>query len=150
MAVQTQPYDTAQTALSDAIIFSNDGGGPAGMTGNILNPATNPQVLPAFQERYRYLQQRLISSGVDTFTKEGVVFGLSPSATSSPRVRMYLTFQGYFNGQVWVGPDISAPPWSSIVVYTQGMTATYNNSYYVAQPNSGTNLNQNPSSQPQY
>jgi len=150
MAVQTQPYDTAQTALNDAIVFSNDGGGPNGMAGNILNPTTNPAVLPAFQERYRYLQQRLISCGVDTFTKEGVVFALTPSATSNPRVRMFLTYQGYFNGAVWVGPNVSAPVWASGTTYTQGMTVTYGNSYYVAQPSASANLNKEPDTHPSF
>lgn len=150
MALSTLPYDTAQTALTAAIVFANDAGSPAGISGSVLNATTNPAVIPALQERYRYLQQRLISDGVDTFTKDGVVFGLSPSASSNPRIPSLLKYSGYFNGQVWVGPNVTAPVWDPTVTYTQQMTVTYLTTYYVAQPNSGTNLNQNPSTSPTF
>jgi hypothetical protein len=125
------PYDTAQTALTDAIIFANDAGSPAGLSGNILNPDTNPAVLPALQERYRYLQQRLISSGVDTFTKEAVVYDLLATTSSNPQIKMRLTYNGYWNGQYWTGPYVTAPTWSSSVTYTAGMTVVYSGVYYV-------------------
>ena len=126
------PYDTAQTALTDAIIFANDAGGPNGLAGNVLNITTNPAVLPALQERYRYLQQRLISSGVDTFTQEAVVFALPPTASSNPRVRMILSYNGYWNGQEQIGPQLTYPTWSNAVAYTAGQTVTYSGAYYVA------------------
>ena len=136
------PYDTAQTALNDAIVFSNDAGSPAGLTGNILNPTTNPAVLPALQERYRYLQHRLISSGVDTFTKEAVIFNLPASASSNPQTRMLLTYNGFFNGQFWVGPFVSAPTWSNAVTYTQNQTVEFSGNFYAL--NALTSLNQEP------
>ena len=132
------PYDTAQTALTDAIIFSNDAGGPNGLSGNILNPATNPAVLPAFQERYRYLQQRLISCGVDTFTKEAVIFALPPTASSNPRVRMLLTYNGYWNGQEWIGPNITAPAYAGGTTYAAGQTVVSVGIYYISLVNSNT------------
>lgn len=146
----TSPYDTANDALTDAIIFANDAGSPNGISGNLLNPGTNPAVLPALKERYRYLQQRLISSGVDTFTKEAVVYNLTQTQSSNPRVRMFLTYNGYWDGAVWAGPNISAPGWSSGTTYTQGMTVSYGSSYYVAQPNAGTNLDKEPDSNPTF
>lgn len=130
--MSVSPYDTAGTALTDAIIFGNDAGGPNGIGGNILNIDTNPAVLPALQERYRYLQTRLISSGVDTFTKEAVIFSLPPTASSNPRVRMYLTYNGFWNGQEWIGPQLTYPTWSGGTTYTAGMTVAYNSNYYVA------------------
>lgn len=144
MAIQTTPYDTAQTALNAAIVFANDAGSPAGMNGNVLNPATNSGVIPALFERWRYLQDRLRSAGVDTFRKEGVVFNLPPSATSNASIPMELTYNGYFNGATWSGPNITAPAWSDVVTYTQGQTVAFNNGYYIALPNAGTNLNQQP------
>jgi hypothetical protein len=144
LSVQTTPYQTAQDALNIAILASNDGGGPLGMAGNVLNPTNNPQVLPAFQENWVYLQQRLISCGVDTFTKTEPVFRLGASMNGNPRVNMLLTYNGYFNGVVWTGPNVTAPLWSSTVTYTQQMTVTYGNTYYVALPNNGTNLNREP------
>lgn len=136
------PYDTAQTALTDAIIFANDAGSPAGIDGNILNAETNPAILPALKERYRYLQQRLISSGVDTFTKEAVIYGLLPTASSNPQIKMILTYNGYWNGQYWTGPYVSAPAWSNAVTYTAGMTVVYNSVYYVL--NAASSLDQEP------
>jgi hypothetical protein len=144
MPVQTTPYSTAQDALNFAIIASNDGGGPLGMAGNVLNTTSNPQVLPAFQNNWIYLQQRLISCGVDTFTKTEVVFNLPASGTSNAGVPMILTYNGYFNGVVWSGPNVTAPLWNSGNTYTQQMTVTFNNTFYVALPNNGTNLNQEP------
>lgn len=195
------PYDTAGTALTQAIIFSNDAGSPSGISGNVLNPTTNPAVLPALLERYRYIQARLISEGVDFYTKEAVVYALGATAVSNPQIKMQLTYQGYWNGQVWSGPYVTAPTWSSTVTYTAGQTVqdphdsnyyvcnatsslnqepyanlgiwtefssgnisavawsssttytqgqqvTYGNSYYVAQPNSGTNLDKTPDQSP--
>ncbi len=144
MAVQTTPYQTAQDALNIAITASNDGGGPNGMQGNVLNITSNPQVLPTFQNMWLYLQQRLISCGCDEFTQTQPVFNLAASANPNPRVNMILTFNGYFNGVTWSGPNVTAPLWSSGTTYTQGMTVTFGNAYYVALPNAGTNLNQEP------
>ena len=144
MPTPTTPYPTAQDALNAAITFANDGGSPLGMAGNILNPSRNPQVLPTLQECWIYLQQRLISNGVDTFTKTAPIFGLPAAATSSRRAVMLLTYNGFFDGLTWSGPNITAPLWSHAVTYTQGQTVTYNNVYYVALPNSATNLNQEP------
>jgi hypothetical protein len=146
MALQTSPYQTAQDALNIAIIESNDGGGPNGMEGNVLNPNSNPQVLPAFQENWLYLQDRLISRGCDEFTQTQAVFGLTASMNPNPRVKMKLTPNGYFNGVVWAGPTVTAPAWNSGTTYTQGMTVTFGDQYYVALPNADTNLNQEPDS----
>jgi hypothetical protein len=146
------PYDTAQTALNVAIIAANDGGGPNGMGGNVLNPLVNLQVLPALQERWRYLQQRLISAGVDTFTKDQVISSLPATTNPNPRSVMILTYGGMFDGVIWTGPTVSAPIWSNAVTYTQGMTVTFGtvsppiSTFYVALPNSATNLNQEPDS----
>ena len=144
MAIRTSPYDTAQDALNAAIVFANDAGSPAGMSGNVLNPNRNPAVLPALQERYRYLQQRWISGGVDTFTKDQVVYALPLPAFSNPSILMELTYNGFYNGEYWVGPSVTAPQWSDAITYSQGQTVTYNNTYYVCLPNNGTNLNEEP------
>ena len=137
------PYDTAQTALTQAVIFANDAGSPAGIAGNVLNPTTNPAVLPALLERYRYIQARLISEGVDFYTKEAVVYQLGATATANPQVKMQLTYNGYWNGQVWSGPYVTAPAWSAVVTYTVGQTVTDAGGYYVL--NVASTLNQEPS-----
>jgi hypothetical protein len=150
MAIRTSPYDTAQDALNAAIVFANDAGSPAGMSGNVLNPNRNPAVLPALQERYRYLQQRWISGGVDTFTKDSIVYALPLPATSNPSILMELTYNGFYNGQVWCGPNITAPAWSSSVTYQQDQTVTFGSTYYVALPNNQNNLNQTPDTSPSF
>jgi len=144
MPVQTTPYQTAQDALNIAIEASNDGGGPSGMTGNVLNVTSNAQVLPTFQDNWIYLQDRLISCGCDEFNYTKPVYNLGASASLNPSVNMELTYNGYFNGVVWTGPNITAPLWDSGTTYTQQMTVTFGNTYYVALPNSSTNLNQEP------
>jgi hypothetical protein len=148
MNVATSAYPTALDALNIAIEEADDGGGPAGMAGNILNPEINPQVLPTFQYQWIYLQQRLISAGVDDMTKERVVFNLTPGANPNPRVPVQLTPNGYFNGEYWTGPNVTAPSWNDAITYTQSQTVTFSNIYYVALPNNGTNLNQEPDSSP--
>lgn len=144
LPVQTTPYQTALDSLNIAITASNDGGGPNGMAGNVLNTTNNPQVLPSFQNNWVYLQQRLISCGCDEMTQTEVVFNLGPSVTTNPNVPMILTYNGYFNGVVWTGPNVTAPLWNSGVTYTQQMTVTFNDVFYTALPNNGTNLNQEP------
>jgi hypothetical protein len=144
MPTATTPYQTAQDALNLAIFASNDGNGPNGMEGNVLNPEGNPEVFPAFQEMWVYLQQRLISSGCDEMTTTEVVFNLPASMSSNPGIPMILTYNGYFNGVVWTGPNVTAPLWASGTTYTQGQTVTFNNIYYVALPSNATNLNQEP------
>lgn len=144
MPTPTTPYQTALDSLNIAITASNDGGGPLGMAGNVLNTTSNPQVLPSFQNNWIYLQERLISCGCDEMTQTETVFGLGPAATNLVGIPMTLTYSGYFNGVVWTGPSITAPLWNSGTTYTQGMTTTYGSAYYVALPNAATNLNEEP------
>lgn len=144
MATGTSPYQTAQDALNIAIFASNDGNGPNGMEGNVLNPNSNPEVFDAFQAMWVYLQQRLISGGCDEMTQTEIVFDLPASMISNPGVPMVLSYNGYFNGLVWTGPNVTAPLWLDDVTYTQGQTVNFNNSYYVALPSNASNLNQEP------
>ena len=148
MSIATSAYPTAQDALEVAIFEADDGGGPNGMDGNVLNPETNPQILPAFQKTWILLQQRLISAGCDEFTTEGIIPNLTPGMNPNARVPVKLTPNGYFNGLYWTGPNVTAPLWSSSVTYTQQQTVTFSNTYYVALPNNGTNLNQEPDTSP--
>jgi hypothetical protein len=99
-----QPYDSAGAILQDAIIFTNDAGGPNGLAGDILN-ADRAYTIPLLNERYRWLQQRLISEGVETMTKYGIIIGLPPFAGTNIRVNVTLGYEGYFDGnQVWPPP----------------------------------------------
>lgn len=137
------PYDTARDALNSAIIFADDGGSPAGMAGNILNPSVNPQVIPALQERWRYLQHRLISAGVDTFTKDQIVFALPPSGSGNARNVVILTYQGFFDGLIWhyVTPAAAWDAGASYTAYSVSPPAVaslvaFNNTQYMAIQNS--------------
>src|SRR5271154_4013841 len=101
MPTAVLPYETAQDAFDIMVIATADGTGPNGMEGNILNQTTNPTVLPALQKMWLYLQQRLVSSGVDTFTKDAVISNLPAFAGNNPRDLMILTYGGFWDGKVW-------------------------------------------------
>lgn len=150
MPTAVLPYETAQDVFDIMVIASADGTGPNGMEGNILNEATNPTVLPAVKKMWLYLQQRLISAGVDTFTKNFVINNIPAFAGNNPREPMILGFNGFFDGKVWHGPTVTAEAWDDATTYTQGMTVTYGNYYYVSISNNGTNLNQEPDTSPAF
>src|SRR5271156_6790534 len=95
--VGTTPFDTTGYVLQQAIIKSGDSAGPAGLAGDILNPS-KPSVIPQLNTLYRELQDRLITFGVETFTKYWEIIGIPPAATTNPSVQVYLNFVGYFNG----------------------------------------------------
>jgi len=103
----TPPYDTAEYVLQLARIFINDAGSSAGLSGSILSD-NQPYTLPLLNERYRYLQDRLITAGVETFSKYGYVYGLTvnPNALASTQVK--LTYADYFDGQTF-WPTVHLP-----------------------------------------
>lgn len=103
-SIFTSPYDTAETVLIAARVHCGDAGGPLGTAGNILNDA-QPYVFPMLFERYRYLQDRLITGGVETFKKYGFVIGIPPVPSNANRsVFMKLTYTGFDNGQTIIAP----------------------------------------------
>ena len=106
--IQANPFDNAQYILNIAVANSGDAGGPQGLAGNILN-VNQPYVITMLSERYRYLQDRLIAGGVETFSKYGHIYGITPTQTGNPRTLVTISALGYWDGQqVW--PGITLPP----------------------------------------
>lgn len=101
------PYDTAEYVLQLARIFINDAGSSAGLAGNILSDA-QAYTLPLLNERYRYLQDRLISAGVETFSKYGFIYGLTANPNALASTQVTLTYSDYFDGQTF-WPTVRLP-----------------------------------------
>jgi hypothetical protein len=146
----TLPYPLLQSALNIAIAMANDAGSPAGLSGSIYNPETNPAVIPMFQNRYQFIQQQLISAGADTFDRWSVVMGCPASATADIGTPMELTYNGFYNGVTFVGPNISASAWNASLLYVQGNVVVYGTNVYIALTNAAQNINQNPSTSPTF
>ena len=146
-SVATTPYDTAGDVLTSAIVFSNDWASANGIAGNILN-AAQPGVIPLMKERYRWLQQRLISANVETQTKYWVVYSLPPAATQNLRISMELTYNGFFDQEIMWGPNPSAPVWSSAITYQPSQVVNFNGTTYIAKVTPPTNLNMQPDLSP--
>ena len=139
--VSSGPYPTVENCLSAARVLAND------MANSVLGNAladNQPYVLPLADLAHKTLRKMLTARGVNTYSKYGYALGLVPSATTDPTVQMELTYTGYFDGVMWHGPTVSAPQWNSGTTYTQGQLVTYSGLYYLAQPNSGANLNMQP------
>jgi hypothetical protein len=95
--VPVAPYVPLESILNIARVKINDAGGGQGLAGSTLNDA-QPYTFTMAQERYLYLQDRLISGGVETFTKYGYIRCIPPTAARNPRVIVSIDFHGYFNG----------------------------------------------------
>jgi hypothetical protein len=145
--VSSAPYPTVENCLSAARVLAND------MANSVLGNAladNQPYVLPLADLAHKTLRKMLTARGVNTYSGYGYALGLVPSATQDPTVQMQLTYQGYFDGVMWHGPTVSAPLWNSGTTYTQGMVVTYSGQYYLALPNSGVNLDQEPDISPAF
>jgi hypothetical protein len=145
--VSNGPYPTVENCLSAARVLAND------MANSVLGNAladNQPYVLPLADLAHKTLRKMLTARGVNTYSKYGYALGLVASTTQDPTVQMQLTYSGYFDGTMWHGPTVSAPQWSSLTTYTQGMVVTYNGLYYYALPNAGTNLDMEPDTNPAF
>lgn len=106
--VPVSPFMALESILNIARVKINDAGGAQGLSGAILNDA-QPYTFTMAQERYLYLQDRLIRGGVETFTRYGYIRSIPPVAVSNPRVIVSIDFQGYFNG-LDINPAVVLPP----------------------------------------
>lgn len=102
------PYDTAEQILNVARSISADAATSNGLAGDILAD-TQPYVFPILQKCYRDLQDELISKGVETYNKYGIIYGITPTQANNPRVNVTISYQGYFNGQTVI-PNVKLPP----------------------------------------
>lgn len=102
-SVATTPYPTAELVLQNARAMCNDAA--LSIAGSVLADS-QPYVFPMLEERYEYLQDRLMAAGVNTFSKYAVVEGLLPSALpGDPTTQVQLSYLGYFDGVNQYGPD---------------------------------------------
>lgn len=104
---QSLPYDTAESIMNTARSISADAASQQGLAGDILNDQ-QPYVYPILSKCYRDLQDRLISGGVETFSKYGHIYGITPTQAASPRTNVNISYQGYWNGQTSI-PNIVIP-----------------------------------------
>lgn len=102
-SVSTTPYPKAELVLQNARAMCNDAA--LSIAGSVLAD-NQPYVFPMLEERYEYLQDRLMSEGVNTFSKYGYCLGLLPSALpGDPTTQVQLSYLGYFDGVNQYGPD---------------------------------------------
>ncbi len=101
------PYDTAGSILNTARSISADAATSQGLAGDILADS-QPYLFPLLQKCYRDLQDELISKSVETFTKFGHIYGITPTQAASARTNVTISFLGYFNGNT-VLPNITLP-----------------------------------------
>lgn len=106
--VAVAPFAPLESILNITRSKINDAGGPNGLAGSILNDS-QPYTFTMSQERYLYLQDRLISGGVETFTRYGYIKCIPPAANVNPRIMVNITFHGYFNGMD-INPRVVLPP----------------------------------------
>ncbi|MGA9780034.1 MAG: hypothetical protein WBS33_17370 [Verrucomicrobiia bacterium] len=145
--VSSGPYPTVENCLTAARALAND------MANSVLGNAladNQPYVLPYADLAHKTLRKMLTARGVNTYSAYGYALALVQSATTDPTVQMQLTYAGYFDGVMWHGPTVSAPQWNSGTTYTQGQLVNYSGLYYLAQPNSGVNLNFQPNLFPSF
>jgi hypothetical protein len=101
------PYDTAESILNEARAISADAATANGLAGDILNDG-QPYVFPILQKCYRRLQDELISKGVETYSKYGEIYNITPTQTGNPRINVTISYLGYWDGyRVW--PNITLP-----------------------------------------
>ena len=106
--IATKPFQTAEYILQLARSISNDASTSAGIAGDILADA-QPYVFPILSKCYRDLQDELISAGVETFSKFGEIYGVTPTMVKNPRTLVSISFLGYWNG-VSTNPAVKLPP----------------------------------------
>lgn len=93
--VGTSPYPTAELVLQNARAICNDAA--LSIAGSILAD-TQPYVFPMLEERYEYLQDRLITEGANTYSEYGIVTGLLPAGSTDPTTQVELLYTGYYDG----------------------------------------------------
>lgn len=145
--VQASPFPRVEDCLIAARVVCNDAA--QSILGNLLADA-QPFVVPLADLAHKTLRKMLTREGVNAYSGYGYCTGLTPVAVPDPTIQVQLTYQGYFDGQLWHGPTVTAAQWSNATTYTQGQTVTYSGLYYVALSNSGTNLNMQPNLNPTF
>lgn len=94
-SLTVSPYPTAEDVLEAARVMSNDA--TMSIDGDILSddqPYTFPMLNLCFEE----LQKRLVRGGMNTYSKTGIVTGLTAVDSSDPTTQVILMYSGYYDG----------------------------------------------------
>lgn len=102
-SVSTTPYIQANEVLDAARVMCNDAA--LSLAGSVL-ANTQPYTFTMLEERYEYLQDRLMNGGVNTYFEYFVINGLTAVAVSDPGVQVQLGYTGYFDGQTLSNPPV--------------------------------------------
>jgi hypothetical protein len=145
--VLISPFPQVEDALIAARALCNDMS--QSVLGNLLAD-NQPFVVPYADLAHKTLRKMLTREGVNAYSAYGYATGLTPVATTDPTTQVQLTYQGYYDGVAWHGPNVTAPTWNNAVTYLQGQLVTYSGIYYIALANSGTNLNMEPNISPTF
>jgi hypothetical protein len=145
--VASTPFPTVEDCLIAARAVCNDMS--ISVAGNLLAD-NQPFVLPYADLCHKTMRKMLAREGVNAYFAYGYATGLTPVATPDPTTQVQLTYQGYYDGVAWHGPNVTAPTWSNAITYLQGQLVTYSGIYYIALANSGTNLNMEPDISPTF
>lgn len=94
--VATSPYPSAEEVLQAARVLCNDAA--ISIDGDVLADS-QPFVFPAMELKYEYLQDRLIQSGIETYSKYGYISAVPKVATPDPTVQIQIDYVGTFDGQ---------------------------------------------------
>jgi hypothetical protein len=105
-SVSTTPYVQAEEILEAARVMCNDAA--LSLAGAVLSDS-QPYTFTMLEERYEYLQDRLMNGGVNTYYEYFVVNGLTAVAVSDPGVQVQLGYTGYFDGATLSNPPIMPP-----------------------------------------
>lgn len=128
--VTTSPYPTAEEVLQATRVKINDAG--QSINGNILSDA-QPYTFPMLSLKYKYMQDRLIAAGINTFEKYGNILGVPVIALPDPGAQIQIDYVGTFDGlnnkpqpvipvdcieplEFWERPNVASPatntnPW---------------------------------------
>lgn len=102
------PFDSAGYVLQIAIAITNDAASQFGIQGQVLN-AEQPATFVLLGKCYRDLQDKLISSGVETFTDYLHIYRIPPANSPAIRTLVDINYYGYFNGQRGRNPNVKLP-----------------------------------------
>lgn len=99
------PYDLVNDVLNTARVRLNDALENTYPTSGKLLDNNQFFTLQAFNQGYRNLQEFLANLGFTRLRREIVLQGVPPVATMDPASQVSLSWNGYFNGVVTLGPE---------------------------------------------
>lgn len=105
---EVKPYATVGEVLQLARVIVNDAFGPNGLDGDLLSN-DQPTTKVLLNSAWDQVQEELVDSGVETFTKEIIFPSLPPVTQVDPSVSIYISWDGYFDGTNFI-PNADGVP----------------------------------------